>query len=84
MVEFDIERKAAIRAYGKVLSVHRKKGRGGIMHIRFTGVTRQYLNRICSFVYDFTRPTTVAQAQQQISRAVPGRSDLSSLQPRSR
>ena len=56
MVEFDIDRKAPIRAFGKVMSVHRRKGRGGIMHVMFTGVTRQYLNRICSFVYDFTRP----------------------------
>ncbi len=73
MVEFDIDRKAPIRAYGKVLSVHRKKGRGGIMHIMFTRVTRQYLNRISEFVYDFSRPTTTTQVRQQIDRAVPGR-----------
>ena len=54
MVEFDIDRKAPIRAFGKVLSVHRRKGRGGIVHVRFTSVTRQHLNRICSFVYDFS------------------------------
>jgi c-di-GMP-binding flagellar brake protein YcgR len=73
MVEFDIDRKAPIRAYGKVLNVHRKKGRGGIMHIMFTRVTRQYLNRISEFVYDFSRPTTTAQVRQQMDRAVPGR-----------
>ncbi|MGO9309867.1 MAG: PilZ domain-containing protein [Spirochaetia bacterium] len=73
MVEFDIDRKAPIRAFGKVLGVHRKKGRGGIMHIMFTRVTRQYLNRISEFVYDFSRPTTTAQVRQQMDRAVPGR-----------
>ena len=73
MVEFEIDRKAPVRAFGKVLSVHRQKGRGGIMHIRFTRVTRQHLNRISEFVYDFTKPTTTAQVRQQMDRAVPGR-----------
>ena len=61
MVEFDIDRKAPIRAFGKVMSVHRRKGRGGIMHVKFTSVTRQHLNRICSFVYDFSLPLEVRQ-----------------------
>jgi c-di-GMP-binding flagellar brake protein YcgR len=61
MVEFDIDRKAAIRSFGKVMSVHRRKGRGGIMHVMFTSVSRQYLNRICSFVYDFSRPAEAGQ-----------------------
>ncbi len=73
MVEFDIDRKAPIRAFGKVMHIHRQKGRGGIMHIMFTRVTRQYLNRISEFVYDFSRPTTVAQARQQMDRTIPGR-----------
>ncbi len=53
MIEFDIDKKAPIRAFGKVKRVRRLKGRGGIMHVMFTRVTRQYLNRIRSFVYDF-------------------------------
>ena len=53
MVEFDIDRRAPIRAFGKVMGIARRKGRGGIMHVMFTSVTRQHLNRICSFVYDF-------------------------------
>jgi c-di-GMP-binding flagellar brake protein YcgR len=73
MVEFDIDKKAPIRAFGKVLHTHRKKGRGGIMHIKFTRVTRQHLNRISEFVYDFSRPTSTAQIRQQLDRAVPGR-----------
>ena len=40
MVEFDIDRKAPIRTFGKVMHVHRQKGRGGVMHVMFTRVTR--------------------------------------------
>jgi hypothetical protein len=73
MVEFEIDRRAPVRAFGKVLSVHRQKGRGGIMHVMFTRVTRQHLNRISEFVYDFTKPTTTGQVRQQMDRAAPGR-----------
>jgi c-di-GMP-binding flagellar brake protein YcgR len=61
MVEFDIERRAPIRAFGKVMGIARRQGRGGIMHVMFTSVTRQHLNRICSFVYDFSLPPEVRQ-----------------------
>jgi len=70
MVEFDIDAKAPVRAFGKVVSVHRQKGRGGSMHIMFTRVTRQHLNRISEFVYNFGRPSNVAQAREQIQRTV--------------
>ena len=73
MVEFDIDRAAPIRAFGKIIHSTRKQGRGGVMHIMFTQVTRQHLNRISEFVYDFTRPTTTAQVRQQADRSVPGR-----------
>jgi c-di-GMP-binding flagellar brake protein YcgR len=66
MVEFDINTKAPVRAFGKVVSVRRQKGRGGSMHVMFTKVTRQHLNRISEFVYNFGRPSTVAQAREQI------------------
>jgi c-di-GMP-binding flagellar brake protein YcgR len=66
MVEFDLERKAPIRAFGKVRGVRRHGMRGGVMHVMYTRVTRQYLNRICEFVYDFTRPRTVAEANVQV------------------
>jgi len=82
MVEFDIDKKAPIRAFGKVMHIHRQKGRGGIMHIMFTRVTRQYLNRISEFVYDFSRPATVAQARQQLDRAIPGRGSVPTDRPR--
>jgi c-di-GMP-binding flagellar brake protein YcgR len=65
MVEFDIERKTPIRAFGKVRGVRRQGVRGGVMHVMYTRVTRQYLNRICEFVYDFSRPRTVAEASIQ-------------------
>jgi c-di-GMP-binding flagellar brake protein YcgR len=65
MVEFDIERKTPIRAFGKVRSIRRMGPRGGVMHVMFTRVTRQYLNRICEFVYDFSKPRTVAEASVQ-------------------
>ncbi len=73
MVEFEIERRAPVRAFGKVLGVHRERGRGGVMHIMFTRVTRQHLNRISEFVYDFTKPTTTGQVRQQMERTLPGR-----------
>jgi c-di-GMP-binding flagellar brake protein YcgR len=75
MIEFDIDRRAPIRAFGKVMHTSRRAGRGGGMNIMFTRVTSQYLNRISEFVYDFSRPATVAQVRQQMDRAVPGRGE---------
>ena len=65
MVEFDIERKTPIRAFGKVRGVRRSGPRGGVMHVMYTRVTRQYLNRNCEFVYDFSKPRTVAEVSVQ-------------------
>ncbi len=65
MIEFDIDRQAPIRAFGKVKKIGRQSGKGGIMHVMFTRVTRQFLNRIFAFVYDFAKPTTaIAPAEQ--------------------
>ncbi|HTP57906.1 MAG TPA: PilZ domain-containing protein [Spirochaetia bacterium] len=66
MVEFDIERAAAIRAFGKVVSARRQKGRGGSMHLMFTRVTQQHLNRISEFVYDFGRRETLIPGRPQM------------------
>jgi c-di-GMP-binding flagellar brake protein YcgR len=76
MIEFELERKATIRAYGKVVRISRKTGHGGVMHVKFTKVTRGFLNKISEFVYDFSRPTTVAQAREQMDRARPNRGTL--------
>ena len=65
MVEFDIERRTPIRAFGKVRGIRRVGARGGVMHVMYTRVTRQYLNRIFEFVYDFSKPRTVAEASVQ-------------------
>ncbi|HVO37929.1 MAG TPA: PilZ domain-containing protein [Spirochaetia bacterium] len=74
MLEFDIDKKAPVRAFGKVMHVRRQVGNRGVsMHIMFTSVTRQHLNRISEFVYDFTRPTTMGEIRQQIDRSIPGR-----------
>ena len=35
------------------------------MHVMYTRVTRQYLNRICEFVYDFSKPHTVGEVSVQ-------------------
>jgi hypothetical protein len=75
MVEFEIDKRAPVRAFGKVMQVGRRMGRGGTMNLMFTRVTSQYLNRISEFVYDFSRPTTTAQVRQQVDRAVPGRGE---------
>lgn len=71
LVEFDIDKQVPIRAFGKVVSVRRQRNRGGAMHVMFTKVTRQHLNRISEFVYDFGRPATTAQVRQQLQRSVP-------------
>ena len=71
LVEFDIDRQAPVRAFGKVVSARRQGNRGGSMHIMFTKVTRQHLNRISEFVYDFSRPATTAQVRQQLQRSFP-------------
>jgi len=77
MIEFDIDKQAPVRTFGKVMHVHRQKTRGGVMHVKFTRVTRQHLNRISEFVYDFSRPTTLGQVRQQMDRSISGRQDAS-------
>jgi c-di-GMP-binding flagellar brake protein YcgR len=75
MIEFDIDRQVPVRTFGKVMHVHRQKTRGGVMHVKFTRVTQQHLNRISEFVYDFSRPATLGQVRQQMDRSITGRND---------
>ncbi len=77
MIEFDIDRQVPVRTFGKVMHVRKQKTRGGVMHVKFTRVTQQHLNRISEFVYDFSRPTTLGQVRQQMDRSIPGRQDTS-------
>jgi len=75
MIEFDIDRQAPVRTFGKVMHVQRQKARGGVMHVKFTRVTQQHLNRISEFVYDFARPTTLGQVRQQMDRSISSRQE---------
>jgi len=76
MIEFDIDRKRLVRVFGKIMQVRQTRGRGGTLSVMFTRVTRQHLNHISEYVYDFSRPATVLQAREQVDRAVPGRGML--------
>ena len=70
MIEFDIERKAPIRAFGKVMSSNRQRGRGGSMHVMFTNVTRQHLNKISEFVYGFGPASPGGEPRQRVQRTI--------------
>jgi c-di-GMP-binding flagellar brake protein YcgR len=52
-VELTIGKRDSIAAYGKVLRV-RTERLGGVMHVMFTRVSAAGLNRIYSYVYDYT------------------------------
>ena len=52
-VEFETERRIQVNVFGKVKSVRRIKPVGGVMHIMFTRVSKQSLNRINTFIYDY-------------------------------
>ncbi len=52
-IEFETEKNHSIGVYGKVKQVRKGQPPGGIMHIQFTQVSRQSLNRINSYVYQF-------------------------------
>ena len=56
-IEFETGVKQGVFAFGKVKNIRKIKPMGGIMHIMFTKVSRQYLNRINSFIYDFESGT---------------------------
>lgn len=50
-VEFETQRQSAVTAFGKVQSVSPLKPRGGIMHVKFTRVSKKFMNKINAFVY---------------------------------
>lgn len=52
-VEMSLSRRDTVVAYGKVQRV-REERQGGVMHIMFTRLTGNAMNRIYSFVYDYT------------------------------
>ncbi len=53
-VDFDLERGNTITAYGKVRRFREDRQRGRVIHIMFTRVSGQHLNRIYSYVYNYT------------------------------
>jgi len=67
MVEFELEKKSLVRTYGKVLGFSRQEGKGGLMRVAFTAVTRNNLNKISAFVYDFA-PSQAALAPRSSLR----------------
>ena len=53
-VEFEADHRGPINFYGKVLHTRKSKPYGGIMHIMFTRISKQNLNNINAFVYDYS------------------------------
>ena len=50
-VDFEAGEDTPIALFGRIRSVDRTRGRGGLMHIMFTRVSRKNLNEIQSYVY---------------------------------
>ncbi len=51
-IEFEIAKTRPVVVFGKVRDVRRSPPAGGIMHVMFTQVSRQNLNKINQFVYE--------------------------------
>ena len=56
-VEFEFEHGTRIAVFGKIKRFAKSKVRGGVMHVMFTKVSGRYLNRIYSYVYNYTSPS---------------------------
>ncbi len=52
-VDFETEANAAVSFYGKVINTRKAHPHGGIMHIRFTRISKQNLNSINAYVYNY-------------------------------
>lgn len=52
-IELEITRRDTLTAFGKVRRVRAERA-GGVMHVMFTRVSSDNLNKIYSFVYDYT------------------------------
>ncbi len=52
-IEFETGVKSSVSALGKIKTKRRIKPAGGIMHIMFTKISSQNLNKINSFIYSF-------------------------------
>lgn len=52
-LEFETFHGQKVYAFGKVKSIAKLKPVGAIMHVQFTKVTRENINKINAFIYDF-------------------------------
>jgi hypothetical protein len=50
-IEFETQRQSPVTAFGKVQSLSPLQPRGGIMHVKFTRVSKKFMNKINAFVY---------------------------------
>ncbi|TFG65287.1 MAG: PilZ domain-containing protein [Spirochaetales bacterium] len=53
-IQFEPVKRHSITAFGKVRHISRIKPVGSIMHIMFTKISRQHLNSINEYIYEFT------------------------------
>ncbi len=52
-IDFETEEGKAVSVYGKILGITPQPPRGGIMHVRFTRVSRTHLNAVREYVYGY-------------------------------
>ena len=52
-VDFETERRATVSTYGKVVNIRKDDVYGFMMHIMFTRVSKEYMNRINSYIYEY-------------------------------
>ena len=71
--------RAPVKAFGKVIQSYKTRGSAGVMHVMFTRVTAQHLNRISEFVYEFSTPSALAMARAA-AETPPARAGRGTLQ----
>ena len=52
-VDFETEDRSSVSFYGKVINTRKATPHGGVMHIKFTRITKGNLNSINAFVYNY-------------------------------
>ena len=52
-VDFETERGTTVSAYGKVVNIRKDDVYGFMMHIMFTRVSKEHMNRINSYIYEY-------------------------------
>jgi c-di-GMP-binding flagellar brake protein YcgR len=67
-VEFEFSRTERLAVFGKVKRVRPQPPRGGVMHLQFTRMSRQHLNQIHRYVYEFATAPPVSARQRVAAR----------------